>query len=439
MDYETEEMCCKKCSTVLMEPYIQCVECSSIDKEPVFLCLHCFAKGVEFEGHQSDHPYTVIKHNFHLFERHWTAVEEKQLLKAVADSGYGNWLDVAHQVGTKTHTECERHYNSCYIDNPAPGLPEFPDPELDTFPCPIVYKLSEDPPRPADHSLINSEMAGYMAGRGDFMTEYDNYMELDLRNLEFDREVVDTLETDLKLTVLDVYQRCLKERQRRKRLIRKYGLINIQKLSYFQRRFERTIKHLLDGLRVFTQLIHPQDFDMYLESLHYECELKNDIRSLQECYANQVKRLNNISMFKMLKSCREKERQNRHLLNDVLHHLKDETACQSWLQRQATMESLGKGASIALPNAPRKSAPPLDVSGLPGYDKITDRERELCAHIRLVPEAYVEFKRTLVTECMRMGSLKLAQARSLIKIDVNKTRKIYDFLFQEGMINKDRK
>ena len=25
----------------------------------------------------------------------------------------------------------------------------------------------------------------------------------------------------------------------------------------------------------------------------------------------------------------------------------------------------------------RKSAPPLDVSGLPGYDKISDKEREV--------------------------------------------------------------
>ena len=60
MDYDPDEICCKNCSTVLMEPYIHCVECSSNNKEPVPLCLHCFAKGVEFEGHQSDHPYTVI-------------------------------------------------------------------------------------------------------------------------------------------------------------------------------------------------------------------------------------------------------------------------------------------------------------------------------------------------------------------------------------------
>ena len=61
MDYETEELCCMSCSTVLMEPYIRCVECSSTaEGDQVFLCLHCFAKGVEFTGHQSDHPYTVI-------------------------------------------------------------------------------------------------------------------------------------------------------------------------------------------------------------------------------------------------------------------------------------------------------------------------------------------------------------------------------------------
>ena len=53
-----------------------------------------------------------------------------------------------------------------------------------------------------------------------------------------------------------------------------------------------------------------------------ECELKSDIRNLQECYVHQVKRLRNINIFKRLKNCREKERQNRHLLSDVLHNLK---------------------------------------------------------------------------------------------------------------------
>ena len=54
--------------------------------------------------------------------------------------------------------------------------------------------VSENPPRPGDNSLVNSEMAGYMPGRGDFMTEYDNFLEMDLRNMEFNREETDQLE-----------------------------------------------------------------------------------------------------------------------------------------------------------------------------------------------------------------------------------------------------
>lgn len=57
--------------------------------------------------------------------------------------------------------------------------------------------------------------------------------------------------------------------------------------------------------------------------------------------------------------------------------------------------------------------------------------------VRLVPEAFLEFKTLLVNECAKQGYLKLAQARLMIKIDVNKTRKIYDFLISEGMINKN--
>ena len=55
--------------------------------------------------------------------------------------------------------------------------------------------MSEDPPRPAESSNVTTEMAGYMAGRGDFMVEHENYFEHDLRNLNFDFEEDDQIET----------------------------------------------------------------------------------------------------------------------------------------------------------------------------------------------------------------------------------------------------
>jgi len=44
----------------------------------------------------------------------------------------------------------------------------------------------------------------------------------------------------------------------------------------------------------------------------------------------------------------------------------------------------------------------------------------------------------LVNECNKLGHLRLAQARTLIKIDVNKTRKIYDFLASQHIITTHR-
>ncbi len=63
---------------------------------------------------------------------------------------------------------------------------------------------------------------------------------------------------------------------------------------------------------------------------------------------------------------------------------------------------------------------------------------QMCSSARIFPESYLEFKRILIHECNKQGYLKLMQARNLVKIDVNKTRKVFDFLLQEGHINKDR-
>jgi transcriptional adapter 2-alpha len=58
----------------------------------------------------------------------------------------------------------------------------------------------------------------------------------------------------------------------------------------------------------------------------------------------------------------------------------------------------------------------------------------LCSVSRLVPESYMEFRNILIAECRNRKGIRLAQARTLIKIDVNKTRKIFDFLLEEKLI-----
>ena len=44
--------------------------------------------------------------------------------------------------------------------------------------------VCEDPPRPSDGSSTQLDMSGYMAARGDFITEHNNYAENDLADIE---------------------------------------------------------------------------------------------------------------------------------------------------------------------------------------------------------------------------------------------------------------
>lgn len=95
-------------------------------------------------------------------------------------------------------------------------------------------------------------------------------------------------------------------------------------------------------------------------------------------------------------------------------------------------------STLLLPASAKKRCAfsPLNVVGLPGYEKLTVKEQELCKNVRLVPLSYIEFRDILINENRKVGYLKLQIARRLLKIDVNKTRRLYDFLVQEGYINK---
>uniref|UniRef100_A0AAZ1XQR9 Transcriptional adapter n=1 Tax=Oreochromis aureus TaxID=47969 RepID=A0AAZ1XQR9_OREAU len=391
---------CRGCSSFLTEPYIKCAECGP---SPFLLCLQCFTRGFEYKKHQSDHKYEIMTSDFPVLEPGWTAQEEMALLEAVMDCGFGNWQDVAYQMRTKTKEECESHYMKNFINNPLfsstlLSLRKAKDSRVAEGAIP--FKPCDDPPRPTFDSVLSRDMAGYMPARADFMEEFDNYAEWDLKDIDFVDDDSDVLRA-LKLAVVDIYHSRLKERQRRKKIIRDHGLINLRK---FQMEFE----------------------------------LRREIRRLQEYRKAGIKSFCSAKVYERVKRMREDERRKRTMLCDVLQYIQDGRACQQWLSKQAAIDAGITPAvtTITVSATGRRSAPPLNLTGLPGTEKLNEREKELCQVVRLVPGAYLEYKQALLNECRRQGGLRLAQARALIKIDVNKTRKIYDFLIKEGYITK---
>nr|XP_061797361.1 transcriptional adapter 2-alpha isoform X3 [Nerophis lumbriciformis] len=402
---------CRGCSTYLAEPYIKCAECGP---SPFLLCLQCFTRGFEYKKHQSDHKYEIMTSDFPVLETGWSAQEEMALLEAVMDCGFGNWQDVAYQMRSKSKEECESHYMKNFINNPLfsstlLSLRKTKDARFADGAIP--FKPSEDPPRPTFDSVLSRDMAGYMPARADFMEEFDNYAEWDLKDIDFVDDDSDVLRA-LKLAVVDIYHSRLKERQRRKKIIRDHGLINMRKFQILEHCYPKEVQELYELMRRFARVTGPLEHDKFIES--HTCAKVYD----------RTKRL------------REDERRKRTVLCDVLQYIHDGRACQQWLSKQAAIDAGITPAVTTITTSGRRSAPPLNLTGLPGTEKLNEREKELCQVVRLVPGAYLEYKQALLNECRRQGGLRLAQARALIKIDVNKTRKIYDFLIREGSITK---
>lgn len=70
---------------------------------------------------------------------------------------------------------------------------------------------------------------------------------------------------------------------------------------------------------------------------------------------------------------------------------------------------------------------PLDITDAPGSSLLDDDEFELCSNLRLYPLQYFQSRDTLVTNYHTRGFYKKSAAQKMLRIDVNKTGKLYDY------------
>jgi len=83
----------------------------------------------------------------------------------------------------------------------------------------------------------------------------------------------------------------------------------------------------------------------------------------------------------------------------------------------------------------RKPAAPLNLANSPMLHLLRPDEQALCSTLRILPKPYLVIKETLVREYARRGGkLRRREARDLVKIDVNKTSRVWDFLVQTGFL-----
>jgi len=431
------DYCRKDISNIIR---IKCAVCQDFD-----LCLQCFSVGVEIGSHKKNHDYQVMDIlNFPLFDENWGADEELLLLEGIEMYGLGNWGDVADHVGTQPSEDCKQHYFETYLHSPYFPLPDMSkilttaeslqqrnqsddrfdfdleDPKakqafLQNSNKTQTGKQKDTPYHKASHSI--PEYAGWMPLRGDFETEYDNDAELLLCDLVINDDDTPS-ERDLKLNIIELYNQKLDERIRRKKFIVERGLFDSRK----ERKKFIEDKDIYDTIRSYGQLLSKEDHEKLLKGLINERRLRRRIEQLKEFRKMGITSNKEAEEYENDKKKRETE--PRRPISDK----------PNLRTRWTNKEKEEKPPEPKKPKS-KKLGSALDISNAPSCDLLSEKEKVLCSTLRLYPQQYIVIKDTLIRESLKVGHLKKGIARQLIKIDVNKTSKIFDFLESEQIIN----
>ncbi|KAF8560459.1 hypothetical protein P879_08304 [Paragonimus westermani] len=226
----TAEMQCKLfkctyCLRKLSDTYVACSECPLVK-----LCIECFLNGAEGGNHQNSHNYSFESLRFNtvsgLFSAndYWLCEEDVKLLTAIENYGFGNWNEIALYMGTRSAADCKKHYEQFYIHGVVG--------QQTAANLPVASRTTDHTPEdslpPVTHRVCElrceeQKALGYMSHRDDYEYEFHNDAEKILINVPYG--AADSLEYELQLALVDIYNRHLRERALRHSVANEHGLV----------------------------------------------------------------------------------------------------------------------------------------------------------------------------------------------------------------------
>ncbi|KAJ7172713.1 hypothetical protein C8R46DRAFT_1190455 [Mycena filopes] len=244
-----------------------------------------------------------------------------------------------------------------------------------------------------------------------------------------------------KLTLLEMYAQRVEKRLESKRLMFDRGLLEYRKMQAAEKKRPKEEKDILHRLRPFARLQTAEDYEHFSADILYEAILRKRIQDLQhyrrlglstsadiEKYTNDMNKRTQIKINPRENYAAEKSRGSGRQSSGP-----DRSSLAPEGRKSHDRETSPKLDISATVNA-RKRAP-LNLANSPSLHLLTPVEQTLCSQLRILPKPYLVVKETLVREYARRGGkLRRREARDLVKIDVNKTSRVWDFLAQAGFL-----
>lgn len=230
----------------------------------------------------------------------WSPREKLRLLDAIEIYSFGNWEDISKHIETRSAEDSKEEYINKYLNGAigrhtwlpaAEHRPKLVDHTVDDK-GPLSQLLTQRLP-PLDVTPKEAAELQYMPNRNDFEREYDPSAEQLVSTLSICPDD-DDADIAIKLAQVDIYVRRLRERTRRKRLVRDYQLIFNFFRGNLRRKQSKDQREFRDRFRVFAQFFTAMEFDRRIGSFEREKALRirlselcryrwNGLQRLEEC------------------------------------------------------------------------------------------------------------------------------------------------------------
>lgn len=470
------------------------------------LCVNCFSKGEATKSHvPATHPFRVIEQNsVPIYDRNWGADEELLLLEGAEIYGLGSWADIADHIGGyRNKREVEDHYRKVYLDSDKFPLPKRASP-LDTELADEIPReefqarkkrrietrkdaAKNQPPavpktKPTASVPSCHEVQGYMPGRLEFETEYANEAEEAVQHMQFDpgdginpKTGEMDPETELKMTVMDIYNTRLTQRAERKKTIFEHGLLEYRKNAALDKKRTKEERDLLMKAKPFARMMNHTDFEEFCNGLIEELNLRQAVAQLQDWRAHRIGDLKSGEKYEQDKVLRAQKAQPMGSLD------RERFATSQRAKPAPIIETPSGAAAFVAPdlairpaqhgtgdlavrdkNLPDRAltnghsngtAPvkakfqvqpitgvvPLSFSqeNIADVHLLTPEEIDLCEKIRLYPKPYLVIKETVLKEALKTnGQLKKKQVREMVKLETGKGGRIFEFFVAGGWLQR---
>ncbi|KIJ60052.1 hypothetical protein HYDPIDRAFT_99508 [Hydnomerulius pinastri MD-312] len=245
-----------------------------------------------------------------------------------------------------------------------------------------------------------------------------------------------------KLTMIEMYNQRVAKRHEAKAVMFERGLLEYKKMQAAEKKRPKEEKDIVQRLRPFARLQTAEDYEVFAADILYEAMLRKRIQELQHYRRMGLTTSADIDKYEMdsIKRIQAKANMSRdYYSSERLNQLRAggsgrESEGRKSHERDTTPKLAGASATGTGPPA-RRAPAPLNLANSPSLHLLTPAEQTLCSQLRILPKPYLIIKETLVREYARRGGkLRRREARDLVKIDVNKTSRVWDFLVQAGFL-----